>query len=278
MSAPAIFVPDLAAWAAGRGAPAPRLRRILVVGLGSAAPCLIAARHPEAETLGVDEDPGLVALTRAAAGEAGPGALALAAASLEDPQALPGGFDWIHCPDPLRPAGDEDAAWRTLAGWLAPDGWLTARFRSRRQTREGDELREAVGILADAEGVQELDGYLALGHRLTRDLAAGGTRLAARAREVEAALRAEAPVEAALALLPAGRAHTPASAEAVLERAGLAVLGVLDAQAWTPRALADPEIAGLLPGLTDQERRELADILHAPDIQLVCRRADRAAR
>ncbi|HYL81001.1 MAG TPA: tetratricopeptide repeat protein, partial [Candidatus Acidoferrum sp.] len=246
-------------------------KRILVVGCGSDLPFSVAAEQPDAEVLGIDEDPAIVAVAEEAAAQAALPNLAFLAADLGDSSSVPGDFDWIHCPDAVKPFGDEASAWRTLAQHLAGNGLLTARLRSRRQEYAGDNFREAINILAQAEPPADLDDWLRLGHRLARDLGQGATPLGPISRTVAARLRQTPPHVAASALLPAGHAHTPDSFRALLTKAGLAQYGFLDEEAWRPEGIIDaPDILALIDGLSRDERDEVVDILRAPDLLLVC--------
>ncbi len=248
-------------------------RRILVVGLATPTAFSIAASFPEASVLATDEDPAAAALADVAARDMGLINLSVIAADLEDSDNPSGSFGWIHCPDPLGPTGNEEAAWRGLAGRLAPDGLLTARLRSRRQEYWGDEFREALAIIAGADAGIDFDAWMALGRRLAGDLGRSGSRLSPAARGVEASVLRTQALTAALALLPAGRSHTPDSARALLAKAGLVWLGVLNEPDWDSRGiLADPEMESLQAELTHEERIELADILRAPDLLFVCGR------
>ena len=245
--------------------------RILVVGLASPSAFSIAAAHPEAEVVGLDEDPTHVDLLSEASREMDLGNLSLVSTALDDPGKLSGPFDWIHVPDPLQPADDEGAAWRALANRLASEGFLTSRMRSHRQEYWGDEFREALAILAGSDAPPDLDTWMAFGRRLAGDLSRGATRLRAAAQRVETQLLHAPALAAALALLPAGQSHMLDSVHTMLARAGLVLLGFLNHPDWEPRGiLADPEMEALEEALAPEERYEMADILRAPDFLLVC--------
>ncbi len=269
-------IPDLAGWLTLARRDDPVMppfepRRILVIGGGSGHVFGIAAAHPDAEVLAVDEDPAIVAVATGVVRQSGLGNLAFWTADLDDPASLPGQFDWIHCADPVKPFSAEETAWRTLADHLAPHGLLTARLRSRRQHYAEDNFREAIGILAQAAPPTSLEEWMRLGHALARDLGQGAASLAPIARQVAAHLERTPPHLAALALLPAGHAHTLSTVRALLAQAGLSLYGFLDAEAWSVDGiLADPELHGLVEGLSLEEQEELIDILRAPDYLIVC--------
>ena len=268
--------PDLAGWIAqtrhhSAASGTFRPRRIMVIGPGTTAAFSIAASYPEAEILATDEDPAIVSLAGEAARDLALGNLSVVTADLAAPQGLTGLFDWIHCPDPLTPAGDETAAWHAVADHLAPEGFLTCRIRSLRREYWGDEFREALRISMGAGPATDLEGWMALGTQLSRNLGRGGSRLAPTARSVEAQLLQDSPLTAALSLLPAGRSHSLASIRPLLAEAGLVLLGFLNQSEWeTPEMLADPELARLGTELMPDERSELTDILRAPEYSLVC--------
>jgi hypothetical protein len=268
--------PDLTRWIAhARHQSAPpggfRPRRIMVIGLGTPAAFSLAAAYPDAEIRATDEHPMIVSLVGEAARDLALGNLSVVTADRAAPQGLTGLFDWIHCPDPLTPADDEAAAWRAVADSLAPEGFLTCRFRSLRREYWGDEFRETLRICMGAEPVADLEGWMALGAQLSRNLGRSGSRLAPIARSVDAQLLQEAPLAAALSLLPAGRSHSLASIRALVADAGLLLLGFLNQSEWeTPGLLAEPELARLERSLTPDERYDLADILRAPEYLLVC--------
>jgi len=268
--------PDLTSWVSRTDRHAADLpffhpRRILVVGLASPVAFSIAAAYPEAGVLAVDEDPASAVLAEVAAHDMRLTNLSLGTADLEDPGSLSGSFEWIHCSDPLRPTGNEESAWRTLAGHLVQDGFLTVRMRSLRQEYWADEFREALRILAGAEAAPDLHTWMALGHRLASSLRRSHSRLARVARRVEEERRRAPSLEAILALLPAGGAQTLESARALLAKAGLVLLGFLNQPEWDPGAmLADPELESLQEELSLEERYELADILRGPEYLLVC--------
>ena len=268
--------PDLTGWISRTERHAAAVRSIhpthfLVVGLASLSAFSIAAAHPEAEVVGLDEDPTHVDLLAETSRELDLDNLSLVSAALDDPANLSGPFDWIHVPDPPQPTDDEEGAWRPLAHRLASDGLLTLRMRSHRQEYWGDEFREALAILAGSDAPPDLDTWMAFGRRLAGDLSRGATRLRPVARRLETQLLHTPALAAALALLPAGRSHTPDSAHTMLARAGLVLLGFLNQSDWEPRGiLADPEMETLEEGLRPEERYEMADILRAPDFLLVC--------
>jgi hypothetical protein len=268
--------PDIASWAHRTDPLGVAYRsfhptRILVVGLASPAVVSIAASYPEAEIVGLDGDPEPVEILGEVCRDLHLGNLSLVRADLDDTDDLSSSFDWIHVPDPLQSTGDEGAAWRALAHRLALDGLLTLRMRSRRQEYWGDEFREALAILVGFELPVDLDTWMALGCRFAGDLASGAARLSPAARQVNAQLLHAPALTSALTLLPAGQSHTLDSAQALLAHAGLVMLGFLNQPEWESRGiLADPEILTLEEGLTLEERHEMADILRAPDLLLVC--------
>ena len=267
--------PDLTRWTPRTDHPFTsrpfRPKRILVVGLGTPTAFSVAFSYPEADVMGFDEDPAILFLTEAAVSDMRLTNLRLIAGDLDDPGSLPGSFDWIHCPDPLRPMGDEETAWRTLARHLDSVGLLTVRMRSRRQEYWGDEFREAVRIIAGNGVATDLSAWVAVGRRLARDLARGCSRLSPVGRAVETQLLHAPALAAALALLPAGRSHTLDSIRALLAQAGLTLLGFLNEPAWEVRGMhADPEIAALQAALSLEEQDELRDILHHPDYLVAC--------
>lgn len=245
-------------------------RRILVTGLASPAAFSIAAAYPAAAVTAWDGDPVHIALATETVHALDLRNLTLETATLPAPPP-PASFDWIHVPHPLPAAEDEVAPWRRLASLLAPAGLLTLRGRSRYQEYWGDELREAVAVIAEADPSGDLESWMGIGRQIVQDLARGGTRLGAVAREAEARFSAAPPLEAALVLLPAPPARTLVALRSLLAQAGLALIGALNPDDWEAGArLADPELDALAAALPAADRYELADILRAPDHLLVC--------
>jgi len=243
--------------------------RILVAGLGSPEAFSIAAAFPEADVLATDEEPAVIAVAGETARDLGLQNLVVRNAGSGALDGFGPVFDWIHCPAPPG-GGDDAAAWRALAGRLAPAGLLTCRMRSRRQEYWGDEFREAVRACA-GEATDDLESYLALGARLARSLSRGGSRLAAAARAADARLEQGSLLSAAMEVLPAARPHSLDSIRALLSEVGLRLLGFLNQPEWNPDGiLRDPELEKLQSRLAAEQRYELADLLRAPDYLLVC--------
>jgi SAM-dependent methyltransferase len=269
-------LPSLAGWVAharqdDAAMPAFEPKRILIVGCGSGAAFSALAAYPEAEILGVDEDPAIIAVAEGITRDANLSSISFLPIDLDESTSALGSFDWIYCADLIRPFGDEAAAWRSLAKCLAPHGYLVAAVRNRRRQHADDEIRDVVGILARAAPPADVPDWVKLGRRLAHDLGRSGSPLKPVARIIEAHLRESPPDIAAHALLPTGHPHTLDTLNALLAQAGLSLYGFLNEDLWSLDAFAaDPEIQSLVEGLTREERYELGDLLFAPEYSIVC--------